>query len=105
MEPGVFLMAADVLSLPLAPSPTPPAKDLPAPLPQDSSDAASRYFWKLSVVPDSSLRKITLMGSAGRVAPSFNAAISEAFQVFTAPLKILPSVGPSSTRPSTPATL
>ena len=55
------------------------------------SDAASRYFWKLSVVPDSSLRKTTLILSPGRVLPEFSAVISGAFQVVTAPLKILAS--------------
>src|SRR2546429_7537133 len=89
-------MAADVPSLPLAPSPTPPANVLPAPLPHAPSDAASRYFWKLSVVPDSSLRKITLIGVAGRVLPLFRSAIGASFQVFTWPLKIFASVGPSS---------
>src|SRR6478672_153699 len=98
-------MAAEVPSLPLAPSPTPPANDLPAPLPHAPFEAASRYFWKLSVVPDSSLRKITLIGAAGRVAPSFSALISGASHVLTVPLKILASVGPSSTKPSTPSAL
>src|SRR5664279_3190387 len=105
MEPAVFLIAADVPSLPLAPSPTPPANDFPAPLPQAPSDAASRYFWKLSVVPDSSLRKTTLIGSAGSVAVALSALISGASQVLTVPLKILATVGPSRTRPSTPGTL
>src|SRR5882757_8905500 len=98
-------MAADVPSLPLAPSPTPPANVLPAPLPHAPSDAASRYFWKLSVVPDSSLRNRTLIGSPGSVALAFSALISGASHVLTVPLKILARVGPSSTSPSTPATL
>src|SRR5215212_2331860 len=98
-------MAADVPSLPFAPSPTPPLKVLPLPLPHAPSDAASRYFWKLSVVPDSSLRKITLIGSAGSVALEFSALISGASHVLTVPLKIFAAVGPSSTSPSTPGTL
>ena len=93
----MLLIAADVPSLPLAPSPTPPLNVLPAPLPQAPSDAASRYFWKLSVVPDSSLRKTTLIGSPGKCPPEFSALISGSFHVVTAPLKIFAAVGPSST--------
>ena len=91
IDPAVLLIAAEVPSLPLAPSPTPPLKVLPAPLPHAPSDAASRYFWKLSVVPDSSLRKTTLILSPGRVLPELSAVISGSFQVVTAPLKILAS--------------
>ncbi|CKQ07979.1 Uncharacterised protein [Mycobacterium tuberculosis] len=59
IDPGVFFAAADVPSLPRAPSPTPPWNDFPAPLPHAPLDAACRYLWKLSVVPDSSLRNTT----------------------------------------------
>ena len=105
IDPGVLLIAAEVPSLPLAPSPTPPLNVLPAPLPHAPSEAASRYFWKLSVVPDWSLRKTTLIFSAGRVLPGFSAAMAGSFQVVTAPLKIFAAVGPSRTSPSTPGRL
>ena len=105
IEPGVLLIAADVPSLPLAPSPTPPLKILPAPFSHAPSEAAVRYCWKLSVVPDSSLRKITTIGCAGSVTPGFSAAISGASQLVTAPLKILATVGPSNANASTPGAL
>ena len=57
------------------------------------------------MVPDSSLRKITTIGSAGSDVPALRAAISGASQLLTAPLKILAAVGPSKTSESTPATL
>ncbi|SHT81239.1 Uncharacterised protein [Mycobacteroides abscessus subsp. abscessus] len=105
MAPGVFLMAAEVPSLPLAPSPTPPLNALPAPLAQAPSEAPLRYFWKLSVVPDSSLRNTTWIGSAGSEAPGLRAASAGSFHVVIAPLKILAAVGPSRTSASTPARL
>src|ERR1700722_1298472 len=95
MDPSVLLTAALVPSLPLAPSPTPPLNFLPAPLPHAPLDAASRYFWKLSVVPDSSARKTTWIGSAGIAKPLFSASIAGSFHWVMAPLKILATVGPS----------
>src|SRR6185437_9748998 len=105
MDPGVFLMAAEVPSLPLAPSPTPPLNDLPAPLPHAPSDAASRYFWKLSVVPDWSLRNTTWIGRSGRVVPAFSAATAGSFHVLIVPLKIFAVVGPSKFSEVTPLML
>src|SRR5437588_8882736 len=102
MAPLVLLIAADVPSLPLAPSPTPPTNVLPAPLVQAPLDAATRYFWKLSVVPDSSDRKSTTILSAGSVLPLLSAVIAGSFQVVMPPLKILASVGASSVTPSIP---
>src|SRR2546421_12996082 len=105
MAPLVALIAAEVPSLPLAPSPTPPANALPAPLVQAPLAAAVRYFWKLSVVPDSSDRKITTILSAGRVLPLLSAMMAGSFLVVMPPLKILARVVGSSARPSTPDTL
>ncbi len=99
------MIAAEVPSLPLAPSPTPPLKVFPAPLPQALLDAASRYCWKLSVVPDWSLRKTTWIGSAGRVVPELSAVIAGSFQVVMLPLKIFAAVGPSRFSDVTPLTL
>src|SRR2546430_10318771 len=105
MAPLVPLIAAEVPSLPLAPSPTPPAKVLPAPLVHPPLAAAVRYFWKLSVVPDWSERNTTVILSLGSVLPLLSAMMAGSFQVVTPPLKILARVGPSSTRPSTPERL
>src|ERR1700730_9712444 len=98
-------MAAATPSLPLAPSPTPPLNVFPAAFPQAPSEAVSRYFWKLSVVPDWSLRNTTRIGSAGRVTPAFSARIAGSFQVLIPPLKILAAVGPSRFNEVTPLTL
>ena len=57
------------------------------------------------MVPDSSERKFTTIGAAGRFLPGFSAAIAGSFHVLTVPLKTLASVGPSSARSVTPATL
>src|SRR3954471_24261940 len=105
MDPAVFLMAAEVPSLPLAPSPMPPLKDFPWPLPHAPSDEPSRYFWKLSVVPDWSLRNTTWIGRSGSGAPALSAAIAGSFQFLMAPLKIFAVVGPSRFREVTPLTL
>src|SRR6202008_2303643 len=102
--PSVALIAADVPSLPLAPSPTPPLNVLPAPLPHAPLEATSRYCWKLSVVPDSSLRKTTLMGVDGMLAFGFSALIAGSSHVLIAPLKILAAVGPSRISELTPLT-
>src|SRR6202011_1140467 len=102
MEPAVPLIAAEVPSFPFAPSPTPPLNTFPAPLPHAPFDAESRYFWKLSVVPDSSLRKTTWIGSPGSETPGFSAATAGSFHVVMAPLKILAAVGPSSPLAATP---
>src|ERR1700727_3277108 len=95
-------MAGDAPSLPLAPSPTPPLNDLPLPLPQAPSEAPSRYFWKLSVVPDWSLRNTTWIGRSGSGVPALSAAIAGAFQFLIVPLKILAAIGPSRFRGMTP---
>src|ERR1700730_15702015 len=102
MAPSMVLTADEVPSLPLAPSPTPPLNALPVPLPHAPLDAASRYFWKLSVVPDRSLRNTTRIGSAGSVTPALSAWIAGSFQLVMAPLKILAAVGASRFSELTP---
>src|SRR5699024_2054417 len=92
MVPGVEATAPATPSLPRAPSPTPPANCLPAPPVHAPSEAASRYCWKLSVVPDSSERKITLIGWSGSSTPSFSAAIAGAFQDVVGPVKMVARV-------------
>src|ERR1700739_2929792 len=105
MEPSVALIAADVPSLPFAPSPTPPLNVLPGPLPHVPSGATRRYCWKLSVVPDWSLRKTTWMGVAGMLVFGLRALIAGSSHVVIAPLKILAAVGPSRFSELTPLTL
>src|SRR5665648_656765 len=77
---------------------TPADFSLPSPLPvhllpdsavQSVGAAALRYLVKLSVVPDSSERKKTLMSCAGGVTPGLMAAIAGSFHLVMAPLKIL----------------
>src|SRR3984885_14321668 len=103
MAPSVFLTASDVPSLPWAEVPTPPLKVLPAPLVQAPPDAACRYCWKLSLVPDASLRETTWMSSAGMF--PFSAVMAGSSQRVMAPLKILASVGASKLRTSVVLTL
>src|SRR5580698_2100194 len=98
-------MAAEVPSLPLAPSPTPPLNDLPWPLPQAPPDAPSRYCWKLSVVPDWSLRNTTWIGRLGNAVPALRAVIAGSFHVLIVPLKIFAVVAPSRFSEVTPSML
>ncbi|COY57004.1 Uncharacterised protein [Mycobacterium tuberculosis] len=90
---------------PLAPTPTPPLNVSLAPLPHAPLDAPSRYFWKLSDVPDLSLRKITLIGVGGRSVPELRAWICGSFHTVMVPLKILAVVGPSRFSVLTPLIL
>src|SRR5665648_666600 len=77
---------------------TPADFSLPSPLPvhflpegavQSLGAAALRYLVKLSVVPDWSERKKTLMAWSGSLTPGLMAAIAGSFQVVMTPLKIL----------------
>src|SRR6202000_2716016 len=77
--PSVRLTADASPSLPSAPSPTPPLNVLAAPLPHAPPEAVSRYLWKFSDVPDSSLRNTTRIGSAGAASPPLRAARAGAF--------------------------
>ena len=60
---------------------------------------------KFSVVPDSSERKKTLMGVAGRVTPLLSAAMAGSFHMVILPSKILAATSALRTSLSTPATL
>src|SRR5450759_710857 len=88
MPPSVFLTAVATPELACLPSPL-PDHFLALAAGQSMGAAACRYLVKLSVVPDSSERKKTLMGSAGRVTPGLIAAIAGSFHVVMTPLKIL----------------
>src|SRR5689334_25398292 len=104
MPPSVDLTAAA----------TPADFSLPSPLPvhflagaavQAVGAAALRYLVKFSVVPDSSERKNTLIGSLGSVTPALSLAIDVSFQVVTLPLKMLAMTSGESTSLLTPLTL
>ena len=60
---------------------------------------------KLSVVPDSSERKKTLMGSDGSVTPGLILAMAGSFQLVMTPLKILAATSGVRISLSTPLTL
>ena len=105
MAPGVACTACATPADFCAPSPAPPWNSLPSPLVHEPPEAASRYFWKLSVVPEESERKIGVMAVSGRVLPSLSAAMAGSFHLVSWPWKILASVSPLSTSPSTPSTL
>src|SRR6476661_10136497 len=92
---------------------TPADFSLPSPLPvqllagsavQAEGAAPLRYLVKFSVVPDSSERKKTLIGSDGRVTPELILAIEASFQVVTLPLKMLAMTSGVRTSLSTPLT-
>ena len=78
---------------------------MPASTVQTPAPAAFRYLVKLSVVPDSSERKNTVIGGAGSVTPGFSAAIAGSFQVVILPLKILAATSGVRISLSTPSTL
>src|SRR5882762_10132238 len=84
------------------PSPTPPENALPGAPVKFPPPAAVMYFWKLSVVPDSSDRKKTLMALLGRVSEEFMSLMAWSSHLVILPVKILAMVGPSSTRPLMP---
>src|SRR5689334_21979373 len=93
---------------------TPADFSLPSPLPvhflpgsavQAEGAAALRYLVKFSVVPDSSERKNTLIGSLGSVTPELSLAMDVSFQVVTLPLKMFAATSGVRTSLSTPLTL
>ena len=98
MAPGVACTACATPADFCAPSPAPPWNSLPAPFVQAAGAAALRYFWKLSVVPEESERKIGVMAVSGSVAPAFSAAIAGSFHLVIWPWKILAMVSPLRTR-------
>src|SRR5690348_302781 len=93
---------------------TPSDFGLPSPLPvqvlpgsavHSLGAAALRYLVKFSVVPDSSERKNTLIGSLGRVVPGLAAAMALSFQVVILPLKMPAVTSGVRTSLSRPLTL
>ena len=68
-------------------------------------EAVSRYFWKLSVVPDSSLRNTTRIGSSGSFDTQVQQRIAASFHMVIWPLKIWAAAGPSRFSDVTPLTL
>ena len=79
-------------------SATPAEPSRPSPVPDHflvgsvvhaSGAAALRYLAKFSVVPDSPVRKNTLIAVAGSVVPALTLAIEGSFQVLTLPVKML----------------
>src|SRR4051794_31961176 len=98
----------------LTASATPEDLFLPSPVPVQAfagslvhapPPAPARNLVVCSVVPDSSERKNTVIGSLGRVTPGFSLAIAGSSQVLTVPLKILARSSASTVSLSTPSTL
>ena len=67
--------------------------------------AAARNFVAFSVVPDSSERKKTVIGSPGRVTPELSLAMAGSFQVLMVPLKMFARTSAFIVSLSTPSTL
>jgi nitrate reductase NapE component len=88
MPPSTLLAAVATPAFCGLPSPTVPFHFLPDSTVQAVPAAALRYFVKLSVVPDSSERKKTLIFVAGRVVPELSAAIAGSFHMVIWPRKI-----------------
>src|SRR5674476_459223 len=104
MPPSVDFTALETPAFACLPSPL-PVHFLPVSWGQLLGAEPFRYLVKLSVVPDSSERKKTLMASAGRVTPGLIAAIAGSFQVVMAPLKILAVTAGVRISLATPLTL
>src|SRR4051812_41882249 len=105
MPPSVDLTAAATPSDFGLPSPTLPAHFLAGLSVQTEAAAPFRYFWKFSVVPDSSDRKNTLTGVDGRVAEALIALIAGSSQVLIVPLNSFAATSGVSTSLSTPLRL
>src|SRR3954447_9577206 len=107
MPPSEAFTAVATPLEPCAPLPTPPLNFLPAPLVQSAFAAAPRYFWKLSVVPDSSARETTWIGLSGRFRLSLplTALMAGSFHLVMPPLKILAVTDGVSVSLSTPDSL
>src|SRR5664280_1857505 len=88
MPPSVDFTALETPALACLPSPL-PVHFLPVAAGQSLGAEPFRYLVKLSVVPDSSERKKTLMALSGRVTPGLTAAIAGSFHLVMTPLKIL----------------
>src|SRR3954453_21426039 len=100
--------------VPVTASATPEDLFLPSPVPVHAFagsfvhaplPAAARNFVVFSVVPDSSERKKTVIGSLGSVTPGLILAIAGSFHVLIVPLKILASTSAFMVSLSTPSTL
>src|SRR5476649_300449 len=104
MPPSVPFTALETPALACLPSPL-PVHFLPVAWGQSLGAEPFRYLVKLSVVPESSERKKTLMGSAGRVTPGLSAAIAGSFHVLMTPLKIFAVTAGVRISLSTPLTL
>src|SRR3954463_9770215 len=72
---------------------------------QASGAAFLRYLVNVSVVPDESARRTTLMSVAGSEAPGLSALISSAFHVLISPWKILATVAGDNWSLDRPLTL
>src|SRR6476661_4374052 len=94
MPPSVDLTAAATPADFSLPSPL-PVHFLPGVAVHAMGAAAPRYLVKFSVVPDSSERKNTLIGSAGSVTPELMAAIALSSQLVILPLKAM-AMGPGT---------
>src|SRR6476659_7085137 len=104
MPPSVDFTAPATPSDFCLPSPL-PVQALPGSAVQAIGAAALRYLVKFSVVPDSSERKKTLIGSLGRVTPELSLAIDASFHVVTLPVKMLAATSGVRTSLPTPLTL
>src|SRR5689334_8962375 len=101
-EPCELLTALATPSEPLAPVPPGAFHAFAWSKVQSLAAALLRYLVKLSVVPDSSDRCTVWIVLDGSLAPLFWDAIAGSFHLVTLPEKILPRVGASSCRLSTP---
>ncbi len=91
----MFFAAADVPSLPARPTDA-ALERLSSALTPAPLDAACGYLWKLSVVPDPSLRNTTLDPLTWRREKSRFGTGSGLFHCVMEPLKIFANVGPSN---------
>src|ERR1019366_497553 len=88
MPPSVDFTALETPALACLPSPL-PVHFFPVAWGQSLGAEPFRYLVKLSVVPDSSERKKTLMAVPGSVTPLLMATIAGSFHLVMRPLKIL----------------
>src|SRR5215213_4340763 len=105
MPPSVLLTPSETPSDFERPSPALPGHTFDGSAFQSSGAEPARYFWKFSVVPDSSERKNTEIAVDGSVTPGFRSAICLSSQVLMAPRKILAATAGVRTSLSTPGTL
>src|SRR5450631_615469 len=104
MPPSVAFTALATPAFACLPSPL-PVHVLPVAWGQSLGAEPFRYLVKLSVVPDESERKKTLIAVAGRVTPGLMAAIAGSFHLVMTPLKIFAVTAGVRISLSTPLTL